>query len=1521
MASNLDGINKKWSEELNNYVENKEANKILPEAGKRNILITAALPYVNNVPHLGNIIGCVLSADVFARYCKLRGHNTFYVGGTDEYGTATETKALQEGVTPRELCDKYHAIHKQIYEWFGIDFTHFGRTTTDDQTEICQDMFLKLHKNGYTSTQSVDQLFCAHCDKFLADRFVTGICPNCAYDDARGDQCDGCGKLINAVELKEPKCHMCKKRPEVRQSTHIFLGLDKLQAMTTAHLDKELAKEDNRWSANAVGITKSWMKLGLDPRCITRDLKWGTPVPLDGFEKKVFYVWFDAPIGYLSITKTVLGNDWVKWWKNPDNVELFNFVGKDNVAFHAVMFPCSQLGANDNYTVVNNLCATEYLNYEDTKFSKSRGTGIFGDAAKETGIPADIWRFYLLYMRPESQDTAFSWDDFVLKVNSELLNNLGNFVNRALSFLANNFDGKLPEMNLTEEDSQVLADIEEECIQWDKQFDGVHLKDAVKTILNVSRRGNQYMQAQTPWVLMKGDAAQKSRAGTIIGIAANIAYHLSILLHPVMPQISLTIRQQCGLEKLPLFSAFPRCYLKPGHVIGKPSPLFAKIDAAQVAEFKAKFGGDGSVAPVEKEKPKKNAGKAEKPKKGDDKKEKNNEKKEKAAKMSARVFPTLAKNETVIRQLLEGNLKKFEQARQIFQAKQLAQLEAENKKLEAEISSLTKQLEQAEVAGGIKQVARPKIAASSSAAPAPTPAKASAPASAPEKAAQKAPAPSAAKKGGKAAAPAAAADDTIDIGRLDLRVGRIVKCEKHPDADALYVEQIDVGEEQPRTVVSGLVRHVPLDQMQNRLVVVLCNLKPAKMRGVESRAMVMCASSPEKVEIMEVDPSTTPGTIVTCPPSIHRPDAQLNPKKKIWETVAEDLKVSPEGFAAWKGQPLLVGGSTKMTAPTLRGVFKMGKKKALDDARFSRIKSDPIFSGLKSTERKVVIDKRFAAALTDEKFSTRSKVDMRGRKQKNIVGNDMLDLYELEEDQRNQTTSTQKVAKKPEKVTKKKTVLDQFFDEDGYDDEEEEEIEDEEVSDEEEEEDNGIKGGFKKLDLARGEGNLDSSSDDDSSEDEEEGEEEWEKSKTSMQLEADLGQLDKDAEQVEWTSKRLALCNLEWDHINCEDILMLVKSFLPAEGFVKTVGIYISDFGQEKIEYEEKNGPSLKLPKPIEEYEEDEMDPETKAAVRNYLLDRLKYYYAVIEFDSDESALEVYNECDGFQFEETGLKMDMRFIPEDMEFEEDRIKEFINAEDVNTKKYKPKKKPKNSITSTNTKISWDEDDPSRSKKFLEAFDGNEKSGQDLIVGSDEEGEESDSEEGKRRELLGLLKDDEKKTGMNIEWEDEDGKHKKGVGSDSDSSDGEYVKCDEDGDEIGIPTKKKQDESGDDEEEIQEKPEEKLNGYQTYLKKKKLKLAEKKLQSGKGKRKSETIKSAEIIETVQNDSRFTALFTDSAFAIEPSSKKFKGSQLAAKQVEHKVLASLESKSKFEEKSKPKEDLVAQLKKKAEKWKKK
>uniref|UniRef100_A0A8L8KBT2 Methionyl-tRNA synthetase n=1 Tax=Heligmosomoides polygyrus TaxID=6339 RepID=A0A8L8KBT2_HELPZ len=655
------------------------------------------LPYVNNVPHLGNIIGCVLSADVFARYA-----------------------------CPRIFREPYR---------FLIIFTtnlHFFR--------IAQDIFLKLHENGYTSSSSIDQLHCQNCDKFLADRFVTGICPFCAYDDARGDQCDSCGRLINAVELKSPKCHICRQEPKVRQSTHIFLHLDALQDVRK-YVESEIAKPNTRWSSNAVAIVKGWIKGGLEKRCITRDLKWGTAVPIPGYENKV------------CVLCVVRRSDRISF---NYEVSLVQFHRKglscnDNVAFHGVMFPCTQLGARDNYTIVNHVCATEYLNYEDTKFSKSRNTGVFGDNAKETGIEADVWRFYLLYMRPESQDTSFSWDDFALKVR---------------------------------------------CYE--------------------------------------------------------IYVYVECLRFQLFVQVSARIRSQCGAERLPVFSAYPMSYLKPGHKIGTPKPLFVKMESAKVAEWKAKFGGSALTNDLDKKR------------KGE---------------LCNRLDNCL----------LNGS-----------------------ESCHSMIDAIQKQLVEAETAAGIKQVPVPSIHPATVATEV-------------KQANEKKP--TAAPGGGKKTESTsvvdisdAAADDAVDVGRLDLRVGRIVKCEKHPDADALYVEQIDIGESAPRTVVSGLVRHVPLDQMQNRLVVVLCNLKPAKMRGVESRAMVMCASTPEKVEIMEVDPSAQPGTPVTCPPYTHRPDAQLNPKKKIWETVAEDLKVNADGYAVWKDCPLLVGGSTKMTAPTLRGV-------------------------------------------------------------------------------------------------------------------------------------------------------------------------------------------------------------------------------------------------------------------------------------------------------------------------------------------------------------------------------------------------------------------------------------------------------------------------------------------------------------------------------------------------------------------------------------------------------------------------
>ncbi|XP_030632101.1 methionine--tRNA ligase, cytoplasmic [Chanos chanos] len=583
-----------WSRGLHSCQEVPERqHPILPQEGKRNILLTSALPYVNNVPHLGNIIGCVLSADVFARYGRLRGWNLLYICGTDEYGTATENKAREEGLTPQQICDKYHAVHSSIYRWFQIDFDFFGRTTTQRQTEISQNIFWRLHERGFLLEDTVEQLRCENCERFLADRFVEGVCPHCHYPEARGDQCDKCGRLINAVELKEPQCKVCRQTPVIRSSKHLFLDLPKLESDLEQWLDHSMSSGD--WTGNARHITRSWLRDGLKPRCITRDLQWGTSVPHPDFSEKVFYVWFDAPIGYLSITANYT-DQWERWWKNPQQVELYNFMAKDNVPFHSVVFPCSLLGAQDNYTLVSHLVATEYLNYEDTKFSKSRGVGVFGDMAKDTGIPSDIWRFYLLYVRPEGQDSAFSWADMALKNNSELLNNLGNFINRAGMFVNKFFEGHVPQIVLQEEDKNLIAQVDWELKQYVQLLDKVKIRDALKCILNISRHGNQYIQVNEPWKKIRGGDNDRERAGTVTGVAVNVASLLSAMLQPYMPSVSKTIRHQlqaplsCASAMMQGAGSFI-CSLPPGHSIGTVSPLFQKLEADQIEALKKRFGG------------------------------------------------------------------------------------------------------------------------------------------------------------------------------------------------------------------------------------------------------------------------------------------------------------------------------------------------------------------------------------------------------------------------------------------------------------------------------------------------------------------------------------------------------------------------------------------------------------------------------------------------------------------------------------------------------------------------------------------------------------------------------------------------------------------------------------------------------------------------------------------------------------------------------------------------------------------
>ena len=543
-------------------------------------LITSALPYVNNIPHLGNLIQ-VLSADVFARFSRSYGVETFYVCGTDEYGTASETRALQEGVTPRELCDHYHKIHKAIYEWFNISFDYFGRTSTQRHTEIVQDIFNEIYKNGYIKEEESEQLFCPHCGRFLADRYVNGTCPHCGSTDARGDQCDACQTLLDPTELIDPRCSVCGTTPVLKKTKHLYIDLPK--ALPLLQKWTEDAFRNNNWSKNAVNVTTSWFRDGLRERCITRDLKWGIPVPVKGYEDKVFYVWFDAPIGYISMTAEAL-DDWQRWWKSPDDTQLIQFIGKDNIPFHTVIFPATLLCTGEKWTMLYQMSSSEYLNYEGGKFSKSHGTGIFGDDVQSTGIPADVWRFYLFYNRPEKNDFNFSWSDFQDKVNGELIGNLSNLVNRTLSFIKKFYDGKVP--SSSSPDESLLEVIRKSEAEITDLMNNVEERSALRAILALSDAGNKAFQDGEPWKMRKENP---EKAASLLRTLCFLIRDLGIMIEPFMPSTSEKIFSFFGDRKWTWQDL--GSYDDSLENVGDISLLFSKLDDDFVSSLKDRFAG------------------------------------------------------------------------------------------------------------------------------------------------------------------------------------------------------------------------------------------------------------------------------------------------------------------------------------------------------------------------------------------------------------------------------------------------------------------------------------------------------------------------------------------------------------------------------------------------------------------------------------------------------------------------------------------------------------------------------------------------------------------------------------------------------------------------------------------------------------------------------------------------------------------------------------------------------------------
>lgn len=540
-------------------------------------LVTSALPYINARPHLGHLIGSLLPPDIYVRYLRLKGEEAIYICGTDEHGTATEIAAEKAGVTPQKWCDKYYKLHKEDYEWFLLNFTGFGRTSSPSNHELTQYIFKKLYDQGYIFEKTVKQFYCPRCKRFLPDRFVKGICPYCGAE-ANGDQCESCGKLLDPEELKEPRCAICGSKPILKESKHLFLDLPKFAPKL-----KRWIEANKHWPANVRNWALSLIPT-LKPRCITRDLKWGVKVPLKGFEDKVFYVWFDAPIGYIAITKDFVPN-WRDWWTSKET-RLVHFLGKDNIPFHTIIFPACLMATE--FVLPYNIIAAEYLNYEGKKFSKSKGIGVTLEDARNLPYPPDYWRYALVSMAPETHDSDFTWKGFQEAVN-ELADVLGNFVHRTVVLTHKYFDGKVPKPGkFTEADERVIEKIKRAPEELSVYFDKARFREAQKRVLELAREGNAYLNEQEPW------KNEEVRAN-VLYLSLNLCRSLAIFFSPIIPESSQKIWGIIGEDgkvEEQSWEDAGKLLLKPGTKLGKPKVLFKKVTNKEISEYEKKFGGE-----------------------------------------------------------------------------------------------------------------------------------------------------------------------------------------------------------------------------------------------------------------------------------------------------------------------------------------------------------------------------------------------------------------------------------------------------------------------------------------------------------------------------------------------------------------------------------------------------------------------------------------------------------------------------------------------------------------------------------------------------------------------------------------------------------------------------------------------------------------------------------------------------------------------------------------------------------------
>ena len=539
---------------------------------KRN-LVTTALPYANGPVHIGHLAGVYVPADIYVRYLRKKGEEVVFIGGSDEHGVPITIKAQKEGVTPQDIVDRYHKIIKESFAELGISFDIYSRTSSKTHHELSSAFFKKLYDEGKFIEKTSMQFYDEKAGQFLADRYIIGTCPHCGNERAYGDQCEACGTSLNATDLIDPVSAITGNKPELKETKHWYLPLNEYEDW----LKKWILEEHKEWKPNVYGQCKSWLDNGLQPRAVTRDLDWGVPVPIEGAEGKVLYVWFDAPIGYISATKD-LTPEWEKYWKDPET-RMIHFIGKDNIVFHCIIFP-AMLKAEGSYIVPDNVPANEFLNLEGDKISTSRNWAVWlHEYLRDFEGKQDVLRYVLTANGPETKDNDFTWKDFQTRNNSELVAIYGNFINRTLVLTQKYFDNRVPEREeLTDYDREVLDEIPRIVEQVEKNLDTFHFREALKEAMNLARLGNKYLADTEPWKVIKTD---EGRVKTILNICLQVSADLSTLMEPFMPFSSEKLRGFLNIEPI-AWEAMGDQVIPAGHRLGEAGLLFEKIEDAQI---------------------------------------------------------------------------------------------------------------------------------------------------------------------------------------------------------------------------------------------------------------------------------------------------------------------------------------------------------------------------------------------------------------------------------------------------------------------------------------------------------------------------------------------------------------------------------------------------------------------------------------------------------------------------------------------------------------------------------------------------------------------------------------------------------------------------------------------------------------------------------------------------------------------------------------------------------------------------